>query len=93
VFTAHDRIIYSGILVAFENQIRKGMMKRAVRCTKAPACPGSGKGSHRFGVLYAALPCILHKRLFPGVTFSITRQQLTVAPRQMMKINDNYYIL
>jgi len=58
--------------------------KRGVRCTKAPTYTGYGKGSHHFGVLYATLPCFLHKRLFPGlepVTFQSHDSNFTVAPR------------
>jgi hypothetical protein len=52
------------------------IFKRAARCIKAPACAGSGKGSHHFWVLYAALPYFLHKRLFTGLEPILTWQQL-----------------
>jgi len=34
---------------------------------KAPAYAGPGRGPTIFGVMHAALPCVLHKRLFPGL--------------------------
>lgn len=58
---------------------RSKKIKKAVRCTKASTYTGFGKGSHYFGVLYAALPYFLHNILFPGLkpaTFSVTGQQL-----------------
>ncbi|KEH33544.1 hypothetical protein MTR_3g045730 [Medicago truncatula] len=34
---------------------------------KLPHMQGPGMGPTIIGVLYAALPCFLHKRLFPGL--------------------------
>jgi len=64
-------------------------IKRTARCTKALAYAGSGKRSHHIGVLYAALPCFLHKMLFPGLepaTFQSHDNNFTVASRLTLYI-------
>jgi len=51
--------------------------------------------SHHFGASYAALPCFLHKRLFPGlepVTFQSRDNNFAVAPRLPL-INLKYYMI
>jgi hypothetical protein len=64
---------------------------------KLPHMQGSGKGSHHFGVLYAALPCFLHEAVSRTWIrdLSVTWQQLyhcTKAPpsektQKIYKIN------
>jgi len=71
--------VHNSEVLLFEKGI-----KREARCTKALAYTGSGKGSHHFGVLYAALPWFLHKGLFPGlepVTFQSRNNNFNVASR------------
>jgi len=73
-----------GLKLPFHIPSQQNVLKRAARCSKPPAHIGSEKGFHHFGVLYAILPCFLHKRLFPGlepVTFKSRDNNFTVAPR------------
>jgi len=49
--------IYSGVM------IKKGQPG----ARKLPHTQGPGRGPTIFGVLYTALPCFLHKRLFSGL--------------------------